>query len=73
MEHRTILYELTNAHIRDCEQAAAHDAECQLARLAATSSAWRRKLGRWLITAGERIQGSTLIGLPPISTVREHG
>jgi hypothetical protein len=67
MEQRTIIFDLIDAHTRELEQQAARNDQCRLAHLTAESGSLRRRIGRWLISAGERLQGNSLSALPPLS------
>jgi hypothetical protein len=68
MEQRTIIYELADAHSRELELQAARNDQCRLAHLTAESTSLRRRIGRWLISAGERLQGNSISALPSLST-----
>jgi hypothetical protein len=68
MEQRAIIFELTDAHTLELEQNAARNDQCRIAQLTAESTSLRRRIGRWLISAGERLQGGSISALPPLST-----
>ncbi|MFL5761293.1 MAG: hypothetical protein ACJ789_16355 [Thermomicrobiales bacterium] len=63
MEQRSIIAELNDTYIRERQNRAAGNSDCQCSYNSARSL--RRWFGRWLIAAGERIQGSSL--LTPLS------
>ena len=59
MEQRSIIAELNDTYIRERQNRAAGNRDCQCSYNSARSV--RRWFGRWLIAAGERIQGGTLV------------
>ncbi len=68
MAQSPIIYELSNSRCREIELARAHETECHIARMAVKAVSVRRRIGHWLISIGERVQGGTSTTYPPLST-----
>jgi hypothetical protein len=68
MAQSSIIFDLSDSRCREYEQARAHEVECHIARMTMNAVSMRHRIGRWLISTGERVQGGTSTTFPPLST-----